>query len=59
MKSFPLPNYNSPTSSCPMGKDGYLICDNFLGAVGSSQDPLKISLKIDHQLTEKSRFFAE
>jgi Carboxypeptidase regulatory-like domain/TonB dependent receptor len=59
MKSFPLPNYNSPLSGCPMGKDGYLICDNFLGSVGSSQNPLKSSLKIDHQVSEKSRFFAE
>ena len=59
MKSFPQPNYNSPRSGCPMGKDGYLICDNFLGSVGSSQDPLKISLKIDHQLSEKGRLFAE
>ena len=59
MKSFPLPNYNSPLSGCPMGKDGYLICDNFLGSVGSSQNPLKSSLKIDHQMSNKSRFFAE
>ncbi len=59
MKSFPVPNYNSPRSGCPMGKDGYRICDNFLGSVGSSQDPLKISLKIDHQLSEKGRLFAE
>ena len=59
MKSFPLPNYNSPLSGCPMGKDGYLICDNFLGSVGSSQNPLKSSLKVDHQLSDKSRFFAE
>ena len=59
VKCFPLPNYNSPLSGCPMGKDGYLICDNFLGSVGSSQNPLKSSLKVDHQLSEKSRFFAE
>jgi hypothetical protein len=59
MKSFPLPNYNSPLSGCPMGKDGFAICSNFLGAVGSSQDPEKISLKVDHAWSEKSRFFAE
>ncbi len=59
MKSFPLPNYNSPNSSCPPGKDGFLICSNFLGSVGSSQNPFKSSLKFDHQMSTKSRFFAE
>jgi hypothetical protein len=59
LKSYPSPNYNSPLSGCPKGKDGFAICDNFLGAVGSSQDPLKVSLKFDHLWSEKSRYFAE
>jgi len=59
MNSFPLPNYNSPLSGCPMGKDGFAICSNFLGAVGSSQDPAKVSLKMDHAWSEKSRYFVE
>ena len=33
--------------------------ENYLGAVGSSQNPLKTSLKFDHASSEKSRFFAE
>src|SRR5712692_3177677 len=59
MHSFPLPNYNSPLSGCPMGKDGFKICDNFKGAIGSSQDPTNISLKFDHQWSEKNRYFVE
>ena len=59
MKSFPLPNYNDPLSNCPIGKDGYKICNNFLGSVGSSQNPYNMSLKFDHQVSERSRFFAE
>ena len=59
MHSFPLPNYNSPLSGCPMGKDGFKICDNFKGAIGSSQDPQNISLKFDHQWSEKNRYFIE
>jgi len=58
-KSFPLPNYNDPLSGCPMGLNGYKICNNFLGTVGSSQNPYNISIKIDHQLSEKSKLFVE
>lgn len=59
LKSYPLPNYIDPLSNCPMGKNGYAICDNYLGPIGSSQDPYNISIKVDHQLGEKNRFFAE
>jgi len=59
MKSFPLPNYNDPLSNCPMGKDGFKICNNFLGGEGSSQNPYNMSLKFDHQASAKSKFFAE
>ncbi|HKW97034.1 MAG TPA: TonB-dependent receptor [Bryobacteraceae bacterium] len=59
INSFPLPNYNSPLSGCPMGKDGFAICSNYIGAVGTSQDPLKVSLKMDHAWSEKSRYFVE
>ena len=59
MNSFPSPNYNDPLSGCPMGKDGYLICDNYLGTVASSQSPYNFSIKVDHQLSEKSKLFVE
>ncbi len=59
LKSYPMPNYVDPNSNCPMGKGGYAICDNYLGGIGSSQDPYNLSVKFDHQLSEKSRLFVE
>lgn len=59
MNSFPMPNYNDPRSSCPMGKDGFKVCSNFLGAVGTAQDQNNISLKVDHQWGPKTRWFVE
>ncbi len=59
MKSYPLPNFVDPLSSCPMGKNGYAICNNYLGPVASSQDPWNISVKFDHEISDKSRLFVE
>lgn len=59
VNSFPLPNYNDPRSSCPVGKDGYKICNNFLGGVGTSLVPHNISLKVDHSWSEKNKWFVE
>jgi hypothetical protein len=59
MKSYPLPNFVNPLSNCPMGNSGYAICQNYLGPVGSSQDPWNIAAKVDHQLSEKGHLFVE
>jgi hypothetical protein len=60
MNSFPLPNYLNPLSSCPMASGGGTrICSNYLAGLGTSQDGANISLKIDHQWSEKNRFFGE
>jgi len=60
VNSFPLPNYYDPLSTCPMASTGYYqICNNFLGPTGSSQDGSNISVKIDHQWSDKSKYFAE
>jgi len=59
LNSFPMPNYVDPLSNCPMGKNGYAICSNFLGTIGSSQDPYNVSVKVDHAISEKSRLFVE
>ena len=59
MNTYPMPNFNSPISSCPMGSGGYLICDNYLGAVGTSQVMQNISIKVDHEWSSKSRWFFE
>ena len=59
LKSYPMPNYVDPLSNCPMGKNGYAICNNYLGTIGSSQNPYNISVKVDHQISDKSRLFFE
>jgi hypothetical protein len=60
MKSFPQPNYLDPLSGCPLASGGvYRTCSNFLGANGSSQDTNNLSIKIDHQWSDKSKFFGE
>jgi hypothetical protein len=60
LKQFPSPNYNDPLATCPSANGGgYRICDNFLGAVGSSQVGSNISLKLDENWSEKSHFFGE
>ena len=59
LKSYPLPNFNNPLSSCPKGLNGYAICSNYLGPVASSQNPYDISVKLDHQISEKNHFFVE
>jgi hypothetical protein len=60
MKSFPLPNYLDPLSNCPLASGGLTrICDNYLAAVGSSQDPENYSIKIDHQWSDRSKYFGE
>jgi hypothetical protein len=60
INSYPMPNYNDPLSTCPQATGGqYKICQNYLAAVGSSQDPLNLSLKFDHRMSAKSTLFAE
>lgn len=59
LKSYPMPNYNDPLSSCPMGANGYKICDNYLAPLGSSQNPWNSSIKLDHQAGDKHKFFGE
>jgi hypothetical protein len=60
MNSFPAPNYLNPLSSCPLANGGaYQTCSNYLGTIGSSQDPNNLSVKIDHQWSDRSKFFAE
>ncbi|MGO9269856.1 MAG: carboxypeptidase regulatory-like domain-containing protein [Terriglobia bacterium] len=59
VNSYPLPNFNNPNSNCPMGHNGYIICDNYLGSIGNSQDPWNMSFKVDHQSSAKSKYFGE
>lgn len=59
VNSYPLPNFNNPNTNCPAGNGGALICDNYLGTIGNSQDPLNMSIKVDHQWSDKSKYFVE
>jgi len=59
MNSFPAPNYISPLHPECTAPDGAQICSNYLGTVGSSQDPNNLSIKIDHQWSDKSKLFGE
>ena len=59
VNSYPLPNFIDPNSNCPMGSGGLHICDNLLGAIGNSQDPWNMSFKVDHQWSDKSKYFVE
>ncbi len=59
LDSYPSPNFNSPLSACPMGADGFLICANFLGGVGTEQRPHKMSIKFDHHASDRSKYFFE
>ena len=59
VNSFPLPNHIDTLGGCPLGASGsYSICNNYEGNSGSSQDPINLSIKIDHQ-TGKGKYFFE
>ena len=60
MSSYPMPNFRSPLSSCTPDATGlHGICSNFLGPNGTSQVSNNISIKIDHQWSDKSKYFFE
>jgi hypothetical protein len=59
LNSFPLPNHIDTLGGCPLAASGaYSICNNFEGRTGSSQDPINLSIKVDHQ-TGKGQYFFE
>jgi len=59
MNSFPMPNHIDTLGGCPLAASGtYSICNNFEGRIGTSQDPINLSIKVDHQ-TGKGKYFAE
>lgn len=60
MKSFPNPNYLDPLSNAPLAAGGaYRIADNFLGGVGNYQDTYNLSIKVDENWSDKSKYFFE
>ncbi|MGI9072956.1 MAG: carboxypeptidase regulatory-like domain-containing protein [Bryobacteraceae bacterium] len=60
VNSFPLPNYNDALVGCPQAASGsYKVCSNYLGGVGSSNNPRKISIEFDHTINQKNHLFLE
>jgi len=55
VSSFPNPNYIDPLQQGPSGCG--LLCNNYLGTVGSSMTTHNVSLKIDHTLSDKQKLF--
>ncbi len=59
VNSFPLPNHIDTLGGCPIAQGStFSVCNNYVGPVASSQDPVNLSLKIDHQ-SGNSHYFAE
>ncbi len=59
LNSMPLPNFINPNTACPIGEGGLPICSNYQGTLGNSQTTGNLSVKIDHQWSDKSKFFGE
>ena len=59
--AFPTPNYNNnANTACPRAaSSGNLLCDNFLGNHANSQNTHNVSIKIDHVMSEKNKWFGE
>ena len=50
--TIPDPNFIDPLSTCG------IHCNNYLGPVGSSMTTHNVSVKIDHNISQKNRLFA-
>lgn len=60
MNSFPNPNYLDPLSNAPLAQGGrYRVIGNYLGGVGNSQNTNNMSIKVDEQWSQKSKYFFE
>ncbi len=60
INSFPSPNHIDTLGGCPLAAGGaYSLCNNFLGTVATSQVPHNVSIKIDHQWSQRSKYFFE
>jgi hypothetical protein len=57
LSTYPNPNYADPLQQGPSGCKN--LCNNYLGAVGSSLTTHNISVKVDHTLSERHKLFAE
>lgn len=57
LASYPNPNFVDPLQQGPSGCG--ITCNNFIGPVGSSQTTHNVSIKIDHEMSNKNKLFGE
>ncbi len=57
LSSYPDPNFVDPLQQGPGGCG--ITCNNFIGPVGSSQTTHNVSVKIDHNISERHKLFGE
>jgi hypothetical protein len=57
LSSFPAPNYLDPLQQGSGGCGD--TCNNYIGTVGSSQTTHNISIKVDHEISDHHKLFAE
>jgi hypothetical protein len=57
LSSYPNPNFLDPLQQGPGGCLD--TCNNYIGPVGSSLTTHNVSVKIDHQISDKHKLFAE
>jgi hypothetical protein len=59
LNEYPFPNYLDPLQQ-DFSKGGCLnLCNNYRGDVGSSQTTHNVSIKVDHQFSDKNKLFVE
>ena len=56
VSSFPNPNYTDPLQQGSSGCGN--LCNNYIGAVGSSMTTHNVSVKIDHNISDVHKLFA-
>jgi hypothetical protein len=59
LNQYPLPNYLDPLQQNPATGGCLSLCNNFRGTLGSGQTTHNVSIKVDHQINEKNKLFAE
>ncbi len=59
LNQYPLPNYLDPRQQDATAGGCLNLCNNFRADVGSGQTTHNATIKIDHQINDKNKFFAE
>ncbi len=59
MSQYPLPNYLDPLQQNPATGGCLSLCNNFRGLLGSGQTTHNLSVKVDHEISEKNKLFVE